>query len=156
MVDELLAHPYKYEFKVDKSSRSMIKLMRMPYQVLPLKILQVFCGCYDVEVWVHHGLDKPVVYTKPGYIVEFPIERRLHLQCLAGVHFNPLKETNLYVVPEMVDHTLPPELLSVETNKSTIQEDVGAEVLVAKCPPTFSCNHTYPPSTAATVLLIEN
>ena len=48
---------------------------------------------YSVEVWVHFGPTSPVVFS--DHTVQNP--SGIHMQCLAGVHFNPVLELGNFV-----------------------------------------------------------
>jgi len=50
----------------------------------------VTCVLYDVEIRVHHGAKWPVIY-KVNQNDDYPV---INLQCISGIHFNPLNDKN--------------------------------------------------------------
>ena len=64
--------------------------MEFPGSVLRDYMIPVFCFLFDVEVWVHCGLKKPVVYRKPGSSGVDGRSSSVHIQCISGLHYNPL------------------------------------------------------------------
>ena len=97
IVDEL-RHPKQYHLKVDKQVKRELNLMRYAGQLMCMEALVAFSTLYQCAVYVHYGAGIPVVYAA-GESGDLP---KAHLQCLAGVHFNPLYETSAYVPPEPV------------------------------------------------------
>ena len=94
LVKELLDNSQRYFEALSKAQKKELKMMQFPGQSLTEKILLVASFLYRVEVWVHHGMCKPVVFSL-GEFSQRP-ESRIHLQCLAGIHYNPLAETPQY------------------------------------------------------------
>lgn len=53
-------------------------------------MLLAVCKIYNIKVWIHHGIPFPVIYkvNRDHFdLVNTPI---IHIQCISGVHFNPL------------------------------------------------------------------
>ena len=65
-----------------------------PGEVVPDEILLAFNYIYRLEVWVHHGMVIPVIFTLTES--KNNPKCRVHLQCLGGVHYNPVSETGVF------------------------------------------------------------
>ena len=96
VVEQFLKDAERLGFSLTKLSRKHIKAMRYPGSVPALELLLAISSLFSVEVWVHFGPSNPVVFHDPAVLNPF----RIHLQCLAGVHFNPLIELKSYLVPD--------------------------------------------------------
>ena len=92
LISELINKPKRYGLSNDGKLRKHLQAMLSP-TVLPFpEALLVFSELYHVVVCVHYGHDRPVIFqNKPG-----EEQDRVHLQCLAGHHYNPLAETGSY------------------------------------------------------------
>lgn len=91
LVDELKTNLIRYDLRHYKAR--LLKQMAQPGQPLLTEALLAFAKCYQLDVWVHHGMDYPVIYsTSPAA----DTSDRVHLQCLANIHYNPVRETSLY------------------------------------------------------------
>lgn len=86
LVDELLNNPDKYDIKLTRQSRKELKLMRREGQLPSLDVLLAASRLYKVRFCVYFWSEKPVVYQFRDY------EAVIHIQCLGGIHFNPLIE----------------------------------------------------------------
>lgn len=91
LIDEILNHPERYSLSLSKAKKTKLKLMRLPGQVIPESFLLAVSFCYGLEIWVHHEMGQPMVYT-----LSWESLPRIHLQCHGGVHYNPLKETQSF------------------------------------------------------------
>ena len=89
LVDEALRSPGKYGLKLDRTVRQSLRLMRMPGQPLAVELLAVFACLFDVRVLVHFGPDNPMTFCSARHNTH----GNVHLQCLAGIHFNLLAES---------------------------------------------------------------
>ena len=96
MVEQFLKDAERLGFSLTKSSRKQIKAMRYPGSLPALELLLAISSLFSVEVWVHFGSTNPIVFQDPTVVNP----SRIHLQCLAGVHFNPLIELKNYLVPD--------------------------------------------------------
>ena len=69
-------------------------MMSFSGQVALVEILRAFNYIYQLEVWVHHGMVNPVIFT----LTESKNDPKCHVhqQCLGGVHYNPVAETSVY------------------------------------------------------------
>ena len=98
LVQELMRDTDGYFLRKDKTLSRRLKLMMEPGQLLCDEIMMAFAHLFKCIVFVHVGSNFPVLHVSPtsATSLESP---RIHLQCLAGVHFNPLMETINYKVP---------------------------------------------------------
>lgn len=91
LVDEALRSPGRYGLKLDRSVRQALRLMRLPGQPLAVELLAVFACLFDVRVLVHFGPDNPMTFCSARHSTH----GNVHLQCLAGIHFNLLAESGV-------------------------------------------------------------
>ena len=89
LVDELLSHATRYKLKLTKNVTKSIKAMRFPNKMPIMDVVLAFCFLYKVKVFIYFHKDKPVIYQNSIDSDDEPI---IHLQCLGGIHFNPLVE----------------------------------------------------------------
>jgi len=89
-VDVLIADSEKFNIKLNKDKRKQLQAMKRPGAVPWEEILLVVCELYRIDIWVHHGMLTPVVYMckRENTTTSYPI---LHLQCVSGLHFNPVR-----------------------------------------------------------------
>ena len=104
LVDELLRRPEQYKITLDREQRRTLKLMRLPGQLAGIEILYAFAQLFRCLVIVHYGGDWGVTFMSPLAERNWELPRA-HLQCLAGVHYNPVIElapetSNSYTRPE--------------------------------------------------------
>lgn len=149
LVKELLKSPEMYYLR-PKDLKQHLRLMEHAGQLLCVEALLAFCHLYECVTLVHYGGVVPVVYSSPSSEVLVG-KSRVHLQCLAGVHYNPLVETKTYDVPDAVSRatvSLPLLDSSVEktldVDRSDVESVVDAEVDVD-----LLCNHCRPSSWCA-------
>ena len=96
LVGDLLAHPDKYKLNLDRDSRKALRLMKSPGQLPSLDVLIAACRLYDLRVLVYFWPEQPVVYQYGSNATHV-----VHLQCLSGVHFNPLLEMRQFEQPDL-------------------------------------------------------
>ena len=99
LVREILARPLLYKTEAGTNSIASIKLMRIPGQAPSELFLLAFANLYSLQVLVHYEMSSPVVFKSSCPVINSS-KARVHLQCLAGVHYNPLCETDAYSLPE--------------------------------------------------------
>jgi len=95
-VDLLLERPGNFGLKPDKEKRKRLRAMRFVGCVPCEEVLLAVCELFKVEVWVHHGMAYPVVYTTNRFETMnccTDLVTVLHLQCISGLHFNPISTT---------------------------------------------------------------
>jgi hypothetical protein len=95
LVDDLINHAAKYNLQLDRDSRKQLRLMRCPGQLPSLDILLAASRLFKVRIFVYFWKTEPVVYQSEDYPTV------IHLQCISGVHFNPLIEVKNYVPPDL-------------------------------------------------------
>ena len=91
LVDCLKANPKQYGLGSGRQVNKLLKQLRNPGQMPIPEMLLAFAQRFEVTVCVHFGGDKPVLYK--CLLEDAP---RLHLQCLAGIHYNPVEESKKY------------------------------------------------------------
>jgi hypothetical protein len=96
LIHELLTNGRAYGIQPSKNLRRELMIMKSPGQLLCEEALLVFCGLYGLQVWVHCGMEKPIIHALPGAPLA-DAGGRVHLQWLAGVHYNPVEETRQYL-----------------------------------------------------------
>jgi len=109
LVDELLKNPSSYRLNLDRNSRKQFKLMRCSGQLPSMDVLLAASKLFKVKLYVYFWSEQPVVYQYENYPTV------IHLQCIGGVHFNPLIELNSYCSPEL-------DVVSVNTIGSTCKQ----------------------------------
>lgn len=104
LIDELLQCHYQYGLDLNRSRRRELelKLMRLNHQLPSMNVCLRASALYLVRINVYYFSDNSVVYQASDSTAD---HRDVFLQCLGGVHFNPLAETrqfNVHVVPSCV------------------------------------------------------
>lgn len=95
LVDELLSHPERYNLKLDRDARRALRLMRSSGQLPALDLLLPASKLFGVRIFVYFWSAEPVAYQFEEYRLV------IHIQCLSGVHFNPLIEVVNYSPPNL-------------------------------------------------------
>ena len=92
LVAELLGSPDIYGVVLDRAARKKLRLMIHPGQLPGVEFIFAFARIYQCDVMVHFGGDTPVCYRPPGLPSgdRLTLRKKVHLQCLAGVHYNPV------------------------------------------------------------------
>ena len=94
LIEELIRRPSHYGVKkTRKTSTQNLKLMLHEGQLPCMEVLLVASCLYKVVVCVYFWGDNPMVYRHET-VDKTSCEGILHLQCLAGIHFNPLRPVN--------------------------------------------------------------
>ncbi|KAF0304057.1 hypothetical protein FJT64_024045 [Amphibalanus amphitrite] len=154
LLDEAVRTPSKYDIKLDKHSRQDLRLMRLPGQLMAIDMLSVFASRYNVRIIVHFGSQNPLVFRRRGKEDAQDDPDTVHLQCLAGVHFNLLQETPEFagdgtVLLAQVEEDYRDEVTSEPPPPEDIEKDVlnGKEALpqcqnhrVTQCTVVVRCN----------------
>ena len=87
LVRHLLANASKFNIKLSNNRKKEIKAMEYG-GVLPChEIFVSTSDFYNLEIRIHYGMSSPVVYKTNEANRK---TRIIHLQCLAGIHFNPV------------------------------------------------------------------
>jgi hypothetical protein len=93
LVDDLMNNAVKYNITLDRESRKQLRLMRCKGQLPALDVLLAVSRLFQVRVFVYFWSTEPIVYQFENFK---PI---VHLQCVSGIHFNPLIEVVNYTPP---------------------------------------------------------
>ena len=100
---ELLEKPLVYGLTLNRAERRKLRLMQYPGQLPGVEVLFAFGRLFGCVVYVHYGGHKPVAYFPPsGRSSSEP--SRVHLQCLSGIHYNPVHEMHYFLPPDVVDN----------------------------------------------------
>ena len=93
LVDELMANPLKYGVQPSRSLRRDLRLMRYDDQLPSLELLLVASLMFKVRIHVFFWTDEPIIYEvhSDDHDQAFQLVN-VYLQCLSGIHFNPLAE----------------------------------------------------------------
>ena len=94
IADETLNNASRYGIKLDRQTRRNLRLMRCAGQLPSMELLLGASRLYEVRIFVYFWGSQPVVYQFDDY------DDIIMLQCLGGVHFNPLVQLNGYSVPK--------------------------------------------------------
>ena len=96
LIDDILKRPSFYKISLDKDRRRQLRLMRTEGQLPGVEVLYAFGELFDCCVAVHFGGSTPVNFIPPSFVTFNETSKRIHLQCLAGVHYNPVAELRGY------------------------------------------------------------
>ena len=135
LLEYLISHAAKFRIKLDKEKSKQLKAMKRPNTLPCDEVLLAACAVFNIELRVHHGMSSPVVYKVKGAEND---KRVGHLQCIAGIHFNPViemrsnndckvKEKNINII-QIVD-----EDAKVETHKEVEKVNLHVDDDVGKC-----------------------
>jgi hypothetical protein len=94
IVNELINNSTKYKLKLDIQSRHKLKLMCIKDVLPSFDVLLAASELFSVQILVYFWSGQPVIYRYAEY------EDVIHLQCLGGVHFNPLRPLKDFKVPD--------------------------------------------------------
>jgi transposase InsO family protein len=81
-----------FKMKLDRELMKKMKAMKNNGQLPCEELLLAACRLYSVEIWVHHGMTWPVIYKvdRNNCSTNLDISSVIHLQCISGIHFNPV------------------------------------------------------------------
>ena len=88
LVDKVLQNLEHYGIPNTKDNRKSIKVMRYQGHLPREELILAACELFHVEVHVHPGMQWPVVYRMGTEVAA--ADRIVHLQCISGIHFNPV------------------------------------------------------------------
>ena len=95
LVGELLKQPNKYFNSWTRGLRKRVTTMKYNNTILCPEGLLAFSVLFGLQIWVHCGMEHPIVHTLEDKSTNLP-EKRMYLQLLAGVHYNPVCEGKAY------------------------------------------------------------
>ena len=68
--------------------------MQFPEQLPSFEVLLVFSQLYNLRLYVHLGAETPLIFDYRED--QDGLTNCIHLQCIAGIHFNPVTELRSY------------------------------------------------------------
>ena len=92
LVNYLSNNLERFGLKKNKDLNKRLKLMKLAGQLPIQEILLAFAELYHVYVYVYYGSSNPVIYKSSSTSGD----RKIYLQCLAGIHYNPVRRTRQY------------------------------------------------------------
>ncbi|XP_047740946.1 uncharacterized protein LOC125179330 [Hyalella azteca] len=149
LVEHLLASPEKFKIKLDKLKRRQLKLMKNVGELPCEEIILAASDLYNVEIWVHHGMTSPVIYKSDNLTEDHQI---MHLQCISGIHYNPVEERNLpankmskvNIKLKNINQPYTLETMKPSGKRTEVEEDSDEEnkIKLAINIQIATCNHT--------------
>lgn len=140
LVDELLAHHQENKVTLDGILHKELKLMCHRGQHPSLDLLLVASRIFQVGIFVFFWSKQAVIDQFENY------DRVVHLQCVSGIHVNPLSELRNYVPPNSndcniidVETTVSKNPLMHDDDVSEVEEEVLQNLLVIN--ETKCCDH---------------
>jgi hypothetical protein len=101
LVDEIAKSPENYNLVPSKELRRSLVLLKHPGQLMCVEVLLAFSFLFRCVVLVHYGGNIPVVYLSDTVVISSDLPR-VHLRCLASVHYDPVGELTSYVIPKLL------------------------------------------------------
>ena len=92
LVDEFINNLDKYKPQLSKQERKHLKVFYNLGQIPCPEILLVAAELFDIDIYVHHGIQCPVIYKNSTH----PSPNIIHLQCISMIHYNPLVQRKIY------------------------------------------------------------
>ena len=112
LVDYMLQNPASVGIVLDRLVRKKLRLMRHPGQILGMEALYAFSLIFGCQIFVHYGGPTPVQWCGAALKMSRTTPR-LHLQCIAGIQFNPLVENEDYKHEESLETASRPQVSAV-------------------------------------------
>ena len=76
----------------NRTALGKVRLLKLPGQPPSDLFLKAFANLFELQVVVHYGITRPVIFTPfKVKVASDNEEKRVHLQCLGGVHYNPVR-----------------------------------------------------------------
>ena len=95
LVQELQKDPKNYGIKTSRQINKELKLMERSGQFPFIECLLACSKLYDLQIRVHLGMEYSIIFDhNSGRNPDR--NKRVHLQLLAGIHYNPVRELNSY------------------------------------------------------------
>lgn len=154
LASELLSRPDWYGLTQERTTRSKLKLSKLPGQMPPIEFVSAFCSLYQMQVWIHHGLKQPVIHTIPGQVATSDPAQRVHLQCFSGVHYNPVTENKLYLSPQVVCSVESPADLVQACLEETSEDEAELDIAFANEQISCMCACSHSSASVSTVVQI--
>ena len=118
LVSEILKHPNRY-VTLSSSNMSTLKVLQMPGQLPGDEFFMAFVYLFDLQLWIHHGMSWPVIYCRERESIKGSGADRVHLQCVSGIHYNPVSEDVSFGSGEGLlpaSSGIPPDIVEVESD----------------------------------------
>ena len=147
LVDEVLSNPNRYGIKLNKNGRRALRLMRCSGQLPSFDLLMAASYLFSVQVHIYFWPKSPVIYQYDDMKVDS--ERVVSIQCISGIHFNPLSPRIRYKPPDVQSCSV--SMVITNNVDYFITEERGEDVfagLDVECNsvipdlPSFSCGHS--------------
>lgn len=159
LVDDLLNHSSKYNLQLDREARRILRLMRTVGQLPALDVLLSASRLFGIRIFVYFWTTDPVIYQYGNF------ETIIHLQCLSGIHFNPLIAVTNYSLPDLRDCSVYGVQLSrphvLQPQSSLLVSDIESEINNGPGPVIFhenisTCLHSFSKLPTIGVLIGEH
>ena len=131
-VHHLLNNVQKLGMKCTKNVLREWKATRHKGALPCIEVLLAVSDLFGVEIYVHFGMKSPIVYRTNTSQLSREI---IHLQCLGGVHFNPVlnrKNINIKVDPNQVNF-IASTSVTHESPKSNVSTFLNVENYRISC-----------------------
>ena len=156
LVTHMVNNHSKFKMKLDKQRIKYIRAM-MHKGVLPSdELLLAACDLFNVEIHVHHGMKWPVIF-KTNKVD--PIIKIVHLQCLSGIHYNPVaskksvkisQKDKLINVLRVVEEQN--EISPIDVQEETVEDPLKVMGLTQRA--LCKCNHRIEESSCTCIVSV--
>ena len=140
LANELLQQSECYGLQGDKMKKSLVKLSKLEGQPPPVEFFSAFSKIYGLQVWVHLGLAQPLIFSVGDNVPCSDPAKRVHLECISGIHYNPVAENKLFSPKQLCN-----DLVSTEDHlvwdEETDEEDVVPSSEIAWVNQVPICGH---------------
>ena len=99
LVDEVLQNPSRYKINLDRGGRKKLRLMRHQGQLPSFDLLMAASYLFEVAINVYFWPQSPMIFQ----FKDFQNGKNMFLQCISGIHFNPLCTLSSYQPPDSVN-----------------------------------------------------
>jgi len=130
LVDKVLIDIERYGIKNDKENRKLIKAMKMKGNLPREELLLAAADIFNIEVHVHHGMRWPVIYKSNEIDTVIGI---IHLQCISGVHYNPVLYRMLIKTDQSEHNKLVNTCHTIDISRDGISAENNKEVIICEC-----------------------
>ena len=159
LVECILENSKLFNIKLNKENKKQFSIMKEDGQLPCNEMLLAACKLYNLEIWVHYGISSPIVYKIDSNSAQ-PI---IHLQCLAGIHFNPVISKSSKSLNVVINEKNVNILYHTENNTNKVNQEMSdgemscedMQVLYTFHKLTNGCSHTLVPSASCIVRIGE-
>ena len=96
LVDEVFRNADLYKLTLNRESRRQLRLMRHRGQLPSFDLLMAASRLFELKIHVYFWPSSPIIFQ----FEDFKNDRVISLQCVSGIHFNPLIGLCNYVPPD--------------------------------------------------------